>query len=113
MQTLQVVLGDEVAELVRRAAEKEARSVSSWLRLLVERELAAAPRDRDADREAFGQEVMERTARRAGTEDAGKMLVHTNLDALPCAHLRTVKRIARSSGLTMKECLDCGTMAPV
>lgn len=81
-RTIQVWVSDDLAERVVRAAAKDQRSVSEWVRLLLVRELGDP-----------GGRV---------TRPAGRA---------PCAHGRTVKRMTGALG-TRTFCEDCGSLVP-
>lgn len=80
----------DLAERVRRAAEKEGRSVSQWLRLLLEREM---------ERRSWSEGLPAKSAGLVKTSEARTSL---------CSHSNVVKRQAESGGI-VRECSDCGT----
>ena len=100
-QTLQTVVNDEMALAVRRAAEKEARSVSQWIALRLEEVLArdlAMPAVKAAPvRKVEG--VNEAPTKRARPSQ------------VDCLHTTTVKRSTATMG-TRTFCSDCDRLLP-
>ncbi len=83
MQKVSAWVSDELAERVARAAEKDRRSISQWVALVLEERLDAAP-----------------TSARSRSKAA---------PASGCAHERTVKRTTGALG-TRTFCEDCGAL---
>lgn len=116
MEKVQVYLSGGVLGRVAQAAKAEGRSVSQWLRLLVERELdgrdwaaAAAPLSA-VDLMERGVEDMKRRVdleRPARVIPAVKALMEEPSVVVSCPHDRLRKEPGMSGGL-VKVCQDCG-----
>lgn len=109
-QTIQAVVPVDLAERVARAAENEGRSVSSWVRRLLERELAGvplAPPSTDAvELMEWGVRDMER---RAAAETPRKRPALTPKGA--CPHPDLGPKRATSFGFA-RDCKVCGEVLP-
>ena len=129
-QNIQSVVPDDLAERVRRAAEKEGRSVSQWLRLLLERELAEGRcvgcdgpmpgggevcqecadllEAEDADVPHYEATVLKEVPLTPGQKRQAKFTVNP---AMPCTHDLAAKR--KVSFGFVQDCIKCGAVVRV